>query len=127
MKDSDEVSINDFKTFLNNTLNVNLKKREEHALFVLCDINKNNTVNKEEFLALVNKGERLLEIPPVPLKNNFLEPESFKEDKEKVTKGKSKVTRADSLLTYSGNVKQELVKIIHASNMVSIEEFLRAK
>ena len=50
MKDTDEVPIEDFKNFIRK--NINMKKREEHSIFVLCDTNKNNTINREEFTAL---------------------------------------------------------------------------
>lgn len=129
MKDSTDVSIEDFKTFLNNTLSVNLKKREEHALFVLCDSNKNNSINKEEFVALYNKGEKLLNVPPAaPMKNNFLDANVDKKDtvtdnKKGSTKKKTALNRSDSNITYSGDAKSELVKIIHKSDFVSIEEY----
>jgi Ca2+-binding EF-hand superfamily protein len=121
MKDSEEITMETFKNFIRNTLNLNLKKREEHALFVLLDTNKNNKIAKDEFMLLMTKGEKLLDAPPQPKVNNFLD-----EDLEE-SKRKESLYRSDSSTQYSGNPKTELIKTIHASGMLSIEEFLNKK
>ena len=78
--------------FVNNTLRVNLKKREQHALIVLFDTNKNNVISESEFKSLIKKGERLSENYPKNLKNNYFDPID-----ETTTKGtkKAKVDRLD--------------------------------
>lgn len=124
MKDSEEITIDTFKNFIRNTLNLNLKKREEHALFVLLDTNKNNKISKDEFMALMTKGEKLLDAPPQPKVNNYLD--EVDEDR-KETKTKDSLYRADSTSQYSGNPKAEFIKTIHASGDLSIEEFLNSK
>ena len=120
-KDSEEVSTDDFKIFTRNTLNVTLKKREEHALFVLCDTNKNNTINKDEFLNFYKKGERLLDSPPKPMRNNFLTQNEDEDYEDKSPKRKSK--RIDTDRSYSGDAKQEIIRAIHDIGSTSIESF----
>ena len=128
MKNDDNVSMQDFKNFIRNTLSLDLKKREEHALFLLCDTNKNNSIAKDEFVELLKKGERLLQEPPKPMKNNFLEPNAYGEDDTRGgRKSKPAFSREDSSMAYAGDPKEEFVKIIHASNMISIEQFFKNK
>ena len=73
MKDKETISSKDLMQFVNNTLKLNLKKREQHALIVLWDTNQNNTISKEEFWELIKKGQRLVDAPPTPIVNNFLQ------------------------------------------------------
>lgn len=108
-----------------------MKKREEHSLFVLCDTNQNNTVNKEEFVSLFNKGENLLKLQKQPKKNSlFLKSESEQEPDEESNeiitskrKKKARLVTQDTSQFYSGDVKSELVKIIHERDFISIEQF----
>ena len=92
LKDSDTVSASDFMEFVNNTLRVNLKKREQHALIVLFDTNKNNVISESEFTTLIKKGERLSENYPKKLVNNYFDPVN-----ETKTTRKGKIDRSDTI------------------------------
>lgn len=125
MKDSDNVDASDFMQFVDKTLRLNLRKREQHALIDLCDSNKSNTINKDEFIALYKKGERLIESNPNfdPKVNNFFA--STDEPKEGSAKkaSKSELKRQETSTSYSGDVKEQMLKMIVASPHLSIEEY----
>jgi len=129
MKDSDVVSSQDFIQFIDRTLNLNLKKREQHALVSLCDTNKNNTIAKEEFLALVKKGEKLLEAEPnQPMKDNFLAAtddidEAVEIDNKTKRSTKPSLNRAETSVVYAGDAKSQIIKIITSSPHLSIEDY----
>lgn len=121
MKEKDVVSSKDLMQFINNTLKLNLKKREQHALIVLWDTNQNNTITKEEFWELIKKGQRLVDAPPTPMNNNFLDPAADSDPNP----SKNRVTTDDSMADYSGNAKEEIIRIITESEAISIEQYFQ--
>ena len=121
MKDKETISSKDLMQFVNNTLKLNLKKREQHALIVLWDTNQNNTISKEEFWELIKKGQRLVDAPPTPIVNNFLNPSN--EDGAK--KPKIKPARDDTVIDYSGDAKEEIIRIVTESEAISIEQYFQ--
>ena len=125
MKGSDTITAKDFMQFIDNTLKLSLKKREQHALIVLWDTNNNNTISKDEFIDLVKKGQRLLEAPPTPMKNNFLDP--FHEDSSKPPKSdkKNALIREETVIEYSGNAKKEIIRVITESEAISLEQYFQ--
>jgi hypothetical protein len=110
-----------FKNFIRNKLNLDLKKKEEHALSVFYDTIKNNKIAKEEFMLLMTEEEKLLDERPQSKVKNY-----FYEDLDE-SKRKKPLYRSNSSTQNSSNPKTEIIKTIHASGMQSIEEFLNIK
>ena len=111
MKDKEIISSKDLMQFVNNTLKLNLKKREQHALIVLWDSNQNNTISKEEFWELIKKGQRLVDVNS----SNEDEAENFK----------TMQTRDETVIEYSGDAKEEIIRIITESEAISIEQYFQ--
>ena len=70
---SKKVSIKDFYSFVENTLKLNLKKREQYALAALWDTDNDGVITKDDFTEVYNKGQRLVDMLPSPMKNNYFD------------------------------------------------------
>ena len=68
---SKKVSSKDFYLFVENTLKLNLKRREQYALVIFWDTDNDGVITKDDFAENnIKKRLRLVDMNPSSMKNN---------------------------------------------------------